>query len=70
MKKENTHIIRAVRFAPKTNDGPLECSCGDEMLSSEFNDHRKAMNAPKGTSESDLPKQFSLWRRSTPGKTI
>ena len=64
MKKPNTHIIAAISFPPRHNDGPLSCSCGEQMLASQFADHRKALNAPTGTSQSDLPKAFSLWRRS------
>jgi hypothetical protein len=37
---EQRHVIESVRFPDhKSNDGPLECSCGEEMLASEFKDH-------------------------------
>jgi hypothetical protein len=59
------HIIRAVWFTHGTNDGPLDCSCGESMPASTFAQHRRDTQARKGTIESDLPMSHSVWRRST-----
>lgn len=59
------HIVRAIHFPFGDNDGPLECSCGDEMPASEFRGHRKAVQARTGTIESDLVNAPTVWKRSS-----
>jgi hypothetical protein len=37
------HTIEKITFIPRTNDGPMECSCGEQMLASEFSAHRRGI---------------------------
>lgn len=41
-KRNASHLIAAITFTPRTNDGPMDCTCGEGMLASEFSAHRKA----------------------------
>jgi hypothetical protein len=60
------HLVEAVTFVPRTNDGPLDCSCGESMLASEFAQHRRdsGLLIEKSfralPSEKDMP---SAWNR-------
>lgn len=40
--------IKDVRFAPRTNDGPLDCTCGWSGLASAYDEHRHARRRPAG----------------------
>jgi hypothetical protein len=42
---ENEHRIVDVEFLDGGNDGPLRCTCGEEMQASEFAQHRKDVRA-------------------------
>ena len=60
----DVHIVRRIRFLPRTNDGPLVCTCGKRMLASTFAAHRKKVNARTGVRISDLDVKSTVWRRS------
>lgn len=69
-----THKIAAITFVPRTNDGPLDCTCGEGMLASEFTAHRKANGQPnrditnlRSVGKINTP---SMWNRQGPYKSL
>jgi hypothetical protein len=65
--KRNRHVIGVPpKFARGSNDGPMACSCGDEMLASQFAEHRKAVGEPHAKSSTRVPDmlrgQPSVWK--------
>lgn len=42
------HRIVSVTYVPRTNDGPLLCTCGDEMQASRFGEHRRSLGLKVG----------------------
>jgi len=63
VSKRTQHVIAAVTFAPRENDGPAECSCGEWAgLASEFSEHRRAQGAPKAE---NYPIKRNAWQEAT-----
>lgn len=57
-----SHRIRAVRFEPGTNDGPLDCSCGWSGRVVGFDDHKA------GRDPTRCPKGHDDWEATVRGK--
>jgi hypothetical protein len=60
------HLVEAVTFVPRTNDGPLDCSCGESMLASEFAQHRRDSGLLTSKPHKAVPSEKempSAWRR-------
>lgn len=65
-RRATAHRIADVHFERRTNDGVLDCTCGAEMLASEFAAHRSEAGDPPGILRSPdaLCHEASAWRRS------
>lgn len=42
------HLIDDVKFVVRTNDGPLVCTCGENMLASQYPLHRQKLGLSAG----------------------
>lgn len=54
------HVVSEVTFVPRTNDGPLTCSCGDQMRASEFRDHRNRAGLVSSATHRALPSEADM----------
>lgn len=62
--REDEHRVAGVTFVPGTNDGPLDCSCGEGMLASQFIVHRKEVEAKHYGRALDAA-QPTVWKRTS-----
>lgn len=67
MKPKRQHgVSEQIHFIPGTNDGPMTCQCGEEMLASEHGAHRKAHGEQAFSTLGPRTVDHKTWNRQYP----